>query len=464
MFNYLIILGCGAITYVLEEKCSRVIFPNWYSALLSFFAYAVINLVTTYLILNPFGRITCIDAADGSAKISYGSTAVIFSMIVALFWGIVFGYIKKIYIQSKITHKIFWIFSISMFVMAVCGITVVNCRYNESWKLLWYDFRNGFSGMKSYAEALLTVFLIVLIATFIFYRILIRDVGTHRYCIYLHIYNIYTVLALFCAVCGLLSIREMTESEYGGGVWKPTKTIGHSFGVVNDDAYTGSWEAFEENYANGRRVMEVDIIMSADDRGVLKHEWDIPVQEGISEENIPDEANFLKAKLDGIYTPMSFEQLCGLMIENSDLWIVTDTKTGDIDELSRQFKVLTDTISETGAPEIMDRFIIQVYNEQMFEYLRENYAFKTYIFTMYDRFYTSNREEIFCEVCRYCVNKGIKTLTIPYDCYNEEMQQIADAYGRNLYVHTINDKIVADELIHAGVTGIYTDELYDDDL
>ena len=213
--------------------------------------------------------------------------------------------------------------------------------------------------------------------------------------------------------------------------------------------------------------MEIDLIATSDDRLVLKHDWESPVQEGISDEKIPDEETFLNAKLDGKYTPMSFRQFCDLMVAYPDLWVVTDTKYTQEEDVRREFQILTDTIYETGHPEILDRFIIQVYNEQMYEVLSKTYDFKTYLFTMYQRFYEDDTVGTFREVCRYCVNNGIELMAIKhrrYSGYGEEIQQIADTYGIKLYVHTVNDREAADELMKAGVTGIYTDEIYDGDL
>ena len=95
MFNYLIIFGCGAITYLLAEKCSKKTAPNWYSALISFIMYAMTDMVTTYLILSPFERITRVDTVDGITEISYGSSAIFLAVVIALLWGIAFGFLKK---------------------------------------------------------------------------------------------------------------------------------------------------------------------------------------------------------------------------------------------------------------------------------------------------------------------------------------------------------------------------------
>ncbi|MDE6912214.1 MAG: hypothetical protein K2P35_00745 [Lachnospiraceae bacterium] len=95
MFNYLIMFGCGAITYLLAEICSKKLSPNWYSALITFVMCTMADMVTTYLALSPFGRITRIDTADGITEISYGSSAIFLAVIIALLWGIILGFLKK---------------------------------------------------------------------------------------------------------------------------------------------------------------------------------------------------------------------------------------------------------------------------------------------------------------------------------------------------------------------------------
>lgn len=106
MFNYLIIFGCAAITYLLAEKCAKKTAPNWYSALITLVMYAMIDMVTTYLVLSPFGRITRVDTVDGITEISYGSSAIFLAIIIALLWGIAFGFLKKnVDIKAEIKNK-----------------------------------------------------------------------------------------------------------------------------------------------------------------------------------------------------------------------------------------------------------------------------------------------------------------------------------------------------------------------
>lgn len=95
MFNYIIIFGCAAITYLLAEKCSKKEAPNWYTAVIMFVMYAMLDMVTTYLALAPLGRITRVNTVDGLSELSYGSSAIFMAIIIAVLWGILFGFLKK---------------------------------------------------------------------------------------------------------------------------------------------------------------------------------------------------------------------------------------------------------------------------------------------------------------------------------------------------------------------------------
>ncbi len=95
MFNYIVIFGCAAITYLLAEKCSKKKAPDWYTAVIMFVMYAMLDMAVTYLAMAPLGRITRINTVDGLSELSYGSSAVVMSIIIAVLWGILFGFLKK---------------------------------------------------------------------------------------------------------------------------------------------------------------------------------------------------------------------------------------------------------------------------------------------------------------------------------------------------------------------------------
>lgn len=103
MYVYLIILGVGAITFEIEKKFSKSKKVDGYRAIIQYIMYTIINFVSVYLCLEPMGRISLVTLENGLYEINYGNSAVLFSVIVAIVWGIVFAFLHtNITIETKI--------------------------------------------------------------------------------------------------------------------------------------------------------------------------------------------------------------------------------------------------------------------------------------------------------------------------------------------------------------------------
>lgn len=95
MFTYLIIFGLGAITFVIEKKLTGTQNGKNIFMLIEFLMYTVIDLITTYLLLSPVGRITMVQSSIGLPEIIYGSSAIIVSFVLSILWGLVFAFFHK---------------------------------------------------------------------------------------------------------------------------------------------------------------------------------------------------------------------------------------------------------------------------------------------------------------------------------------------------------------------------------
>ena len=344
----------------------------------------------------------------------------------------------------------------------MCGILIfrLNRKYDESWNLFFYD---GFVYCKEYAIRfwliigiffLLCVFSLLFIKDQFSFEWRIR-VGSKNFVIGWKYQFIFPCLLVLC----LIFTGEVSKGVYEGQVrynlWKGSNIVGHSFGYIDGHSYTGSKEAFEENYEKGYRTFEVDLAITSDDKVVLRHDWDYPPQEGISSENIPTQEEFLSVPINNMYTPLSFYDLCLIMQKYPDIWIVTDSKYSDEEGVKKQFDIMVSTAKECGAEEVLDRLIIQIYNESMYEVLKEVYPFKSFIFTLYQRW--DGTPEEFIEICRWCVRHNVDVITMWDYLWNEEIKAFAERYKRDVYLHTINDAPTAVEFLKSGVRGIYTD-------
>lgn len=95
MFTYLIVLGTGAITFVIEKKLAGKRDDRAVFMVIEYLMYVGIDLVSTYLLLSPTGRITMVQSEAGTSEIVYGSSAIIVSIVLSVIWGLVFAFLNK---------------------------------------------------------------------------------------------------------------------------------------------------------------------------------------------------------------------------------------------------------------------------------------------------------------------------------------------------------------------------------
>lgn len=277
--------------------------------------------------------------------------------------------------------------------------------------------------------------------------------------------------ALICATT--ISILLVLILQWGGEEkisisnsplqgWESYSTIAHAMGIIDDTDYTNSLEAFERNYELGNRVFEVDFRTTIDDKLVAVHDWNQGYQEGIDSEHVPTEECFTSTLILGKYTPLTLENILILMKDYEDIYIVTDTKSRNIEKEKKIFEEIYRIAINTGTTEVLDRIIVQIYNDEMLETVREIYDFPSIIYTLYLDW--DGEIENFVHYCRFCKNNNIKNITMWNYFATPEILSIANDFNINIYVHTVNDKKEAQELMNHGVKGVYTDTLNPDSI
>ena len=222
-------------------------------------------------------------------------------------------------------------------------------------------------------------------------------------------------------------------------------------------------EGFLAQYEAGVRVFEADLRLTADMEVVLRHDWRAGWQEGVSETAIPTLEEFLDKPILGEYTPLSFKDLLLLMEEYPDICVITDTKFTEAEVVTAQFSAMLDDASELGLSYLFDRFIIQVYDQLMFQVVDSLHHFPHYIYTLYATGFAGT-EAAFREAAGFCADSGVMGLTLWDYWWRESYAPIAQELGVTVYVHTVNDAQEARALLEGGVSGIYTDSLVPADL
>ena len=238
-----------------------------------------------------------------------------------------------------------------------------------------------------------------------------------------------------------------------------TKFIGHAFYGVDNIDYTNSKEAFKKGYDNGIKIMEVDFLFTSDRKLVLNHFWEDSVWESSND--------FLNKKVIGKYTSMSLDDLLELMSYYKDVYIVIDTKESEYNHGNDLIDVYKEIINKTVAydEDLLDKFIPQIYNFDSYKEINKLYKFKNNMFSIY-KFSINNNPNLIKFITYYCLFYDIDSIVIPYEyieygIINKDTIEFIRSKNINVFINTINDKNLYNELINMGITGVYTDYLSD---
>lgn len=165
--------------------------------------------------------------------------------------------------------------------------------------------------------------------------------------------------------------------------WDGDTLIAHAGGGIEERSSTNSKEAFISSYESGMRTIEIDFALTSDDKLVCCHDWGRNMCSAYEAGYVYSEAEFLNIQIYDRFTPMSLETLMELMLIYDDVWIVTDTKDRNIELVQKEFQILVDTAKMVGAPELLDRFVVQIYDYEMYDAVEEIYSFPSYVLTLY---------------------------------------------------------------------------------
>lgn len=230
--------------------------------------------------------------------------------------------------------------------------------------------------------------------------------------------------------------------------------IGHGIYEIDNITYTNSKDSLEVAYKNGIRVIEVDFLFTNDGELVLNHIWD---EDGSVSYN-----EFMHGVINDKYTPMDLKMLFECMRKYDDLYVVIDTKEELYDNEKEIFDVYEKIVNEAYLYDVslLDRFIVQLYNFKDYKLLNKIYNFNNKIFSVYK---FSEGFDIY-SVVYYCLFNDIGSIVIPYEYINDDNISRKEILfiknkGINVFVNTVNDRDIYNELLEYGIDGVYTDFL-----
>lgn len=375
---------------------------------------------------------------------------------------------KKKRVVLKCLGKIGKVLLLWLMVMGL--ILIWACRQgNESFTMLMTDIRNGFvdnplfpavfkNKMILLTGAFAVLLLVVLVTEELQWKIHVfkwkMTVSSAAKGFRIGVNVIVWLVALVFVFSSTVFLGPEIERVLSGD-WQKETLIAHACGGIDETNYTNSKEAFENSYANGMRSIEVDFVLTADEKLVCCHDWDDELSSEYGEGYVYTEEEFLALKLHDKYTPMSLGMLFELMQQYEDVWVITDTKEMESEPVRKEFEILVKTAEEMGCVELLDRLVVQLYSHEMYDVVEEIYSFPEYILTLYQL--DEPDEAAFIEHCRFSKSRGIETITMRFGWARPELVEIANRYGIDIYVHTINNMDRLEELQAIGVKGFYTD-------
>ena len=225
------------------------------------------------------------------------------------------------------------------------------------------------------------------------------------------------------------------------------RLVAHAGGNINGVQGTDSIDAVEHNYNLGHRVFELDFNLTSDNVLAGVHDWG-------AKDIAPTWREFSSRKIDGQFTPSTYEMFIRFLSTHKDAYIVTDTKSFDLtdDQITKQFQIMYD-IAEKADPSTLDRIVVQVYNQPMYYLINKIYQYPNILYTLYE---TPDTE---AQVLEFVQKEHIPVVVMPPERANQAFLNKLLALGEKVYLHTLNDYSEVKQWQAKGVWGVYTDSL-----
>ena len=267
------------------------------------------------------------------------------------------------------------------------------------------------------------------------------------------------VTVLFATMFFCTPIRAEQNKKW----YEENRLVAHALGAIEDKKETNSKEAFIHSWENGYKVMEADFSFTSDNILVVRHDFDqdsyYNLEQKVNGSTEMNSGRFSNEKINFRYTPITATQLLTLLAEYEDVYLITDTKYTDTQRIQKEFTAIVNAAKAMGKEDILNRIVVQIYNTEMLDTVKQIYPFTNWIYTLYQ---TPNPN--YDEIAAFCANNGIDVVTVNYEAVKKENIQKLTAKGIRVYAHTVNRMLDFKMMLEAGCYGIYTDYIKPYDL
>jgi len=116
-----------------------------------------------------------------------------------------------------------------------------------------------------------------------------------------------------------------------------SRFIAQSGGLIDDEFYSNTKEALDENYKKGFRLFELDILKTSDDKFIAFKSWERWKTKTNYEGEIPaSHKDFIEHSILGKYSPLDMEEINNWFLNHKDAILISDVTT-DFKSLSEYF-------------------------------------------------------------------------------------------------------------------------------
>ena len=247
--------------------------------------------------------------------------------------------------------------------------------------------------------------------------------------------------------------EEIQKEKISLKPWYTYHGIAHALGGLNEKNYLNSIDGFYSNYNNGYRIFEMDLRLTTDNIPVGRHKWGPNLSDPLSKGGYAVSYHtFKQIPLYGRYTPTAFLDILNLMQKYPDFYLMTDTKGSKTTTVKKQFTALVHIAKRAGKEKYLDRIIVQIYNDKMYDTVKSVYPFKHFLYTTYKQ-----HKETYYHILKFCKKNKIEAITSPEADINDYRMALVRKFGLYSYTHTINDSYNTKELMKLGTYGVYSD-------
>lgn len=247
--------------------------------------------------------------------------------------------------------------------------------------------------------------------------------------------------------------RTAASSSISAGSWTEIPVIAHAMGTVDGRIGTNCKDAFLESYARGQRVFEVDLQLTSDGVLVARHDWgdnsNFSMEQSL--EGVADWKTFMSTPVCYYYEPLDIDGIITLLQAYPDTYMVTDSKDTDEATVRAQIREIARAVDQAGDLSVWDRIIVQIYHEEMYDWVRDEAPVTNWIFTLYQI-----GDPDYHEIGRFCQERDIPVVTMDSTRLSGKNSQILHSYGRLVYIHTVN-RLSSMAAATWGADGFYSD-------